>query len=209
MQNIFSALDHVVLGVPELKAGMDYIERLTGCKPVDGGKHDQFGTQNALLKIGKLCYLEILAPDPSNPKEEKLWMGLSDLTHPTITRFAVRSSNLEKDSNILKSYNSNHGNCLAGRREKADGSLLEWQLSLPLALPKVSCIPFLIDWGVTQHPSDSLALGCNLTKMALFSPDSISQNAIFAQLNLESLIQPGLKRIELTLECPKGTIKLS
>lgn len=209
MQNTFSRLDHIVLGAPSLQEGIDYVENLTGCRAVFGGKHQQFGTQNALLKIGNLIYLEILAPDPDNPKSENLWMGISELDKPRVTRYAIKSKQIAKDAKVLNSYEEEHGFCQVGKRVKSDGELLKWELTVPLAMPKTSCIPFLIDWGTTIHPSISLKSCAELLKFERFSPNYVKLNSIFEDLNLNSLILPGPEKIVLTLECPKGIIELS
>jgi Glyoxalase-like domain len=55
-------LDHILLGVPDLDAGVTAFEQATGVTPLRGGKRPSRGTENALVSLGNGSYLEIIAP---------------------------------------------------------------------------------------------------------------------------------------------------
>jgi len=73
-------IDHIVLGARTLEEGAAFITRLLGVTPQPGGRHDGAGTHNLLLSLGPDCYLEIIAPDPSQP--EPAHPRLFDLDDP-------------------------------------------------------------------------------------------------------------------------------
>lgn len=73
-------IDHIVMGARTLEEGAAFIENLLGVKPQPGGKHEGAGTHNMLLGLGPDCYLEIIAPDPSQP--EPAHPRLFDLDDP-------------------------------------------------------------------------------------------------------------------------------
>ena len=140
-------LDHIVYAVPNLEEAMNWFEAKAGIRPIFGGYHTTQGTQNALLKIGEKCYLELLAIDEENKEvTTPRWMGIDLITQPKITRWAIQSSNLQTDSKVLRTYNMEMGNITGGQRKKSDGKLLTWELTMPLAEPEVEVMPFLIDW---------------------------------------------------------------
>lgn len=109
--------------IHDLETGCDYFEELLGVRPVFGGYHHMQGTKNALLNLGDGCYLELLAIDESN-KDIKAprWMGIDLLSAPKLTRWAVKSEDLESDSEILQTANREMGMIIKGARKAVDGS---------------------------------------------------------------------------------------
>src|SRR5690606_9108273 len=108
--------------VPNLeKAVADLVKKL-GVAPVMGGHHRSQGTHNALVHLGKGCYLEIIAPDPSNTDfSGQRWMGIDLVTSPKITRWAVKSNDLDRDAAYLATVDPRLGDLKGGSRKKPDG----------------------------------------------------------------------------------------
>lgn len=57
-------IDHIILGCKEIDEGIQFIYQKTSVMPQKGGRHPQWGTQNALLSLGQNSYLEVMAPIP-------------------------------------------------------------------------------------------------------------------------------------------------
>ena len=206
---MLNKIDHIVLAVPELQSGITYLEKLTGAPCSPGGKHPDFGTHNALLKIGKDQYLEVIAADPDNPKEEKLWMGLSHIKEPRITRLAIKSNDMLSDSLWLKKMATELGTIKAGRRQRPNGSWLSWKLTLPQPDPVIETIPFLINWGKSEHPANGLKGSCSLSNIALFTPQVNPLQRLIDQLNIQLNVLPADEnKIQITLKTPQGFIIL-
>jgi len=96
-------IDHIVFAVPNLEAAMNEFEELTGIRPAFGGYHTTQGTKNAVVNLGNDCYLEILAADNDNTQiAPPRWMGIDLIESPQITRWSLKSKDLQSDSAVLK-----------------------------------------------------------------------------------------------------------
>ncbi|MFK7908737.1 MAG: VOC family protein [Chitinophagales bacterium] len=172
--NIRRDIDHIVYSVKDLDAACNDLEKRLGVRPVFGGYHRTQGTKNALLHLGGQTYLELLAIDESNTKiEAPRWMGIDLIDRPQITRWALKSSNLESDSSCLKSYDTKLGEIHGGQRKMTDGGLLTWRLVMPTCEPSVDVLPFMVDWqGSSHHPTDKLLKGCQLVGLKISHPEA-------------------------------------
>jgi hypothetical protein len=205
-------IDHIVFAVEHLETAVTEIEKKIGVKALVGGHHKNFGTKNALIKLNDRMYLEILAADDTNPDVlPPRWMGIDALTKNRITRWAITSTNLERDSALLNRFNASMAQVSEGSRQLFDGSLLRWKLILPLALPEVELIPFSIDWGGSDnHPTDNLPnMGCQLLELYGTHPQPTIFNNIFEQLGVNLRIEEDEHiQLKAVLKGPEGIVQL-
>jgi len=205
-------LDHIVLAVHDLDKAMRAIERKLGVKPIFGGYHKTFGTKNALVNLDQGVYLELLAADNSNTKiQPPRWMGVDGNEENKISRWAVKSEQLDYDSVILSTYDPKMGNILNGSRNTATGSLLKWQLIIPLPEPEVEIVPFIIDWSQSEtHPHDELPdMGCSLVELYGMHPNPDQFREIFEKLEFKFRIEKADKiALRAVLKCPRGIIEI-
>lgn len=209
--NFARKIDHIVYAVQDFDGAIDWFEKQTGIRPTFGGYHTTQGTKNALLDLGNQCYLEILAIDSNNTKiKPPRWMGIDQIDRPQLTRWSLKSGDLKSDSDILKAHHSEMGNIQGGQRKMSDGSLLTWQLLMPLPTPKIELIPFMIDWQNSKaHPTSQLAKACELISLHFMHPHPTSLQQVFKQICIDANITTGKEiLIKAKIKCPKGIIEI-
>lgn len=165
-------VDHLVFTAPDLASGCDIIEELLGVRPVTGGRHQHWGTHNALLSLGERSYFEVVAPDPALPRPKRgRWMELFYGQRPRLATWVVATSSIDAVYRQAIAAGIPLGKVAEGSREKPDGSTLRWRLTDPYALPMGGSIPFLIDWGDTPHPGGSLPVAGRLEALSVGHSD--------------------------------------
>jgi hypothetical protein len=194
-----------------LEKAMDDFEKLTGIRPIFGGYHTTQGTKNAIVNLGNQAYLEILAVDDKNTQiSAPRWMGADLIETPKITRWALKSTNLTQDSQILKNYQSDMGRIQGGQRKMTNGQLLKWEMIMPLSHPKIELAPFFVDWQNSEaHPTDAMPDQCQLVELhfAHPSPEKLSQQ--LSKLNLDwTIFSAKNVSIKMEIRTPKGRIQL-
>jgi Glyoxalase-like domain len=151
-------LDHLVYAAPSLAAGIAAIEQLTGVTATAGGQHPGRGTHNALVSLGRRAYLEIVAPDPAQPRPSGgRWLGVDGVRAPQLTTWAAQCDDLAALVQRAAAAGLRLGSIQAGARQRADGVHLAWQLTSPDPLAADGVVPFFIDWGTSPHPAASAA----------------------------------------------------
>lgn len=205
-------IDHIVYSVNDLDLAISEFEEKLGVRPVFGGYHKTQGTKNALINLNQGIYLELIAIDKDNTAvKAPRWMGIDLLTKPQITRWALKSSTLSQDSEVLKSYDHSMGSIKGGSRHTSEGSLLKWELIMPLTAPEVEIAPFMVDWSDSEiHPSDQLPdMNCKLISLEGTHPNPASLLPMFEALNFDFKLSRNTNvSIKAIIDCPKGTIEI-
>lgn len=200
------SIDHIILAVNDLKAGMEEFERMTGVKPVFGGIHPGNDTQNAIVPLSEDMYLEILAPTDDLDTIPDFF---KDLHRLTLIGFALSSKNIMGLEQIIKEIEWTTNGIEAGSRKKPDGQLLEWQL-LMVNQPALYINPFFIQWSAgSSHPAAQEMEGCHLMGLDLATPYESDINRLFkkTKTNIQTLnLKKGEFKLSMTLNTPKGQV---
>ncbi|HFA48835.1 MAG TPA: VOC family protein [Bacteroidetes bacterium] len=204
-------VDHIVYAVPNLEEAISDIEKKLGVAPEPGGRHKSLGTHNALVNLGNGCYLELIAADPDNTTfSGEHWMGIDLITQPTITRWAVKTNDLDRDIHYLREVDPRLGNIKGGTRKKPDGTKFIWKASMPLPAPKVEILPFIIDWKGREHPTKSLPDACKLIELRATHPTPYFMETAIHAMNVD--IKLGVAdeaSITAVIESPNGVVELT
>jgi hypothetical protein len=153
-------LDHLVVAARRLDEGARWLEGHLGVAPDAGGTHDGFGTHNALLRLGDDVYLEVLAPDPAQPRPpQPRLFGLDDPEirrllegGPRLLHWVVRTRDLSAAIAALARAAGEPESALGITTPMQRGDL-RWTLSIRAdgARPPHG-LPSVIDWGRAPHP---------------------------------------------------------
>jgi hypothetical protein len=207
---LLDLVDHLVLATPDLQRGIDAIEQQLGVKATPGGQHPGLGTRNALVALGPTSYLEIIGPDPDQPKPAgPRRFGIDDLKAPRIVRWVVKSSELEAVSARAARSNVSLGVVMPGSRRRPDGVVLSWRYTDPNTVAADGLVPFFIDWGASPHPALTAARGASLVQLRAQHPDPERVQKMLDQLGLDLRVNRGsAPAIIATIDSPRGRVEL-
>ena len=208
VRNARDAFDHILLGVSDLDAGIRGIEERTGVRAKSGGSHPGRGTRNALLSLGGLHYLEIIAPDPAqaNHSDE---LGLAQLSSPRIIQWAIHTEDIAAAKRKAEAAGVKTVGPQPGSRQRPDGKMLKWQM---LGIDETTqLVPFFIQWeSGSPHPSsDAPYLG--MAKSLRFEtpqPDELRRILHGAAIEAD-IRKSNSPRAVLTVQTARGEIEIS
>jgi hypothetical protein len=206
-----SQLDHILLGSNDLNRGIAIVEEHLGVRAMFGGVHPGRGTQNALLSLGELRYLEIIAPDPAQPDAKApLALYLKTLSEPRLVGWAAHPGDLRSFARKLQEAGVAFEGPTPGSRKRPDGRVLQWQ-TLTLKDNASGLLPFFIEWSADSlHPSADSPAGCRVIRFELVTPDPDQLGKLAALLSLQVPITKGEKpQLRATLAGPKGNLALT
>ena len=199
-------IDHIVYAVEDLHRSIEKFVKATGLEVFEGGKHPDWGTHNAIVRIDKHTYLEFLAKDKSAPAiHTQTWMGLDLLDGDKITRWSLASQDVESDKQFLRKYNEELATIIIGSRMTKDNQMLNWLMTAPLPAPEVEAAPFLIDWKKSAHPTNSLPLDCSIKSFTIEHDESEVLKKLLEKLDCAvDVYTAHTTRMTLVLDTPKG-----
>lgn len=206
--------DHLVLAAATLAQGIEYVSALTGVVPRPGGRHVAMGTHNALLKLGRRLYLEIIAIDPEGSKPARpRWFDMDSgdlqadlIERPRLAHWVVRTGDLER---AVARCGYETGPILPFER-----GAYRWRITVPEdgRRPGRGVLPTLIQWDVAEHPADALpATGVTLAQLAASHPDPSPVRRALASLGVEDAIHVTFDRearLAAMLRTPRGLVAL-
>lgn len=208
------SLDHLLLGAPTLEKGIAWLEERTGVRAARGGSHPGLGTWNALGSLGPAQYIEIIAPDPSQPGVETFYVpGLRDFEEPRIATWAARVDDLRSRFGERLPQGFTCEPPRAGSRVRPDGSRLAWSLAFPRHVHHgvfSGALPFFIEWeDPTLHPGRSTPAGLRLRAMSITHPAASILAAGLQAFGIDGTVSEGVAaRVLVELDTPKGVVVL-
>jgi catechol 2,3-dioxygenase-like lactoylglutathione lyase family enzyme len=206
-------LDHIILGCSDLEAGIQFVKERTGVRAAFGGVHPGRGTRNALLSLGLMRYLEIMAPDPEQPNTEppvERLKNLRRLSSPQIVAWVVHTNHIDKIAGRLKGQGISFQPIFSGSRKRSDGRMLNWKM-LTLADDREGLFPFFIQWSPdSPHPSLDAPAGCQLQRLFATAPNPAGLAGEFQRIGVVLGVQSGDRpQLRADITAQSGTLQLS
>ena len=162
-------IDHLIYAHPDLDTAVAEIHRRFGAEASGGGIHPGRGTHNKLLGLGPRTYLELIAPDPSQPAPATPRpYGAEGITQGALVGWVIAVEDIEAADTHARSHGFDPGAVMDGHREDATGRVLHWRVTANAQVAGV--IPFLIDWGDTRHPAVDAPVGLTLRSLSVEHP---------------------------------------
>ena len=208
MKPLMERVDHLVLATPDLDSAVADLERRLGVRASPGGRHPDRGTRNALLALGPRSYLEIVGPDPDQPRPAApRWFLIDGLARPRLVAWAANTEDLEEIAAQGARHGIRFGPISTGHRLRADGVSLRWRFTDPATLLDDGLIPFFIDWESSPHPAGSAPWGGELIALAAEHPDPsrVRGNLLALGLDLD-LTQGPRPALIATIRAATGTV---
>lgn len=161
-------LDHLAVVAADLETGVAAVEAALGVRLAPGGQHPHMGTHNRLLNLGE-AYLEVIAPDPSQPRPAwPRWFSMDRFTGPPrLTNWICATDDI--DAALSEAP---EGAGVATPLSRGD---FRWRISIPTSgtLPFEDTFPALIQWDGSTHPAPLLPdAGVRLTALTLIHPEA-------------------------------------
>ena len=207
---VLAQVDHLVYATPNLNLGIETAEKLFGVRATPGGQHPGLGTRNALIALGPASYLEIIGPDPDQPRPVgPRRFGIDDLKAPHLLTWVAKGKSLETFAADAKAHGVDLGAVLPGSRTRPDGVVLKWTYTDPQTVLADRLIPYLIDWGSSPHPSATAAKGVTLVGLRAEHPNAEKVQKMLTQLGLDLVVTRGPRpSIIATFDSPRGKVEL-
>ncbi len=202
-------LDHFVVAIDDLHAGISAFEELTGVRPIYGGEHPGFGTHNALVSLGGAQYFEILAPRPGAALNPMLGdLGESDTLTPML--WALATDDIVELHRVVSAAGIAANEPSPGSRVTEDGETLRWSmLMMGDESPANAPAPFFIQWdAATRHPSVSSPTGCSLTSFTVSSVDHENLERLLTAVGFTASVVTGPGRWAISLDTPRGAVTI-
>jgi len=147
---MITRFDHAVIAVADLDLAVEAYSAL-GFEVFLGGRHENRGTHNALIRFGGVDYIELLGVyDPETASE-------SGLNGRTLAEFVAdregglvghcyATDDIEAEAARMREAGLEMVGPFEMKRQKPDGQELTWRLLVPEDIPWRRRWPFFIEW---------------------------------------------------------------
>jgi hypothetical protein len=143
-------IDHVIYGVRDLDAAARSLFDGFGLASAPGGRHEGWGTANAIVPLGD-SYIELVAvvdPEEASRSVFGKWLEVGVMSGDRLMGWALATDALDKVASRLKLT------LTPGSRTRPDGSTISWRSAGLERTFADQSLPFFIAWdgAPDAHP---------------------------------------------------------
>jgi hypothetical protein len=202
------SFDHMQLGCGDLQKGIDFVEKHIGIRAAVGGVHPGRGSRNALLSFGDRRYLEILAPDPAQPRSND-YRHLYEIESPRVIGWAAHVDDMDAVMKRLTTAGLAFQPVKDGSRKRPSGQVLRWK-ALTLKDDHGGLLPFFIEWSKdSPHPASDAPGGAQLQSFEIAAPNADDLKALAQKMGLDApVVKAAQPALRTSVKGPKGSLSL-
>ena len=209
-------IDHIIWAVPDLDAGAEYFEQMSGVTPIVGGVHPGRGTRNKLASAGDNMYFEIIAPDPAqmpfDPADNPVQAfahTIAQMPGPEVDMVAYSTPDLESAAEAGRQLGLQVVGPTPGQRVTPDGVLIRWSHVDFIGHDFGQFIPFAINWLDSPHPSTTSPEGAVIEGVTVEHPRADELRKIYEALGVPAeVVQASEPVIIVHLSSGKGPFEV-
>jgi hypothetical protein len=203
-----TSLDHVLVGVPELSAGVDWLQAATGVRAADAGAWDDEAIGLAFASLGGRAYLAVVGPDGSAAPAGTLGARLTEPAGPRLVGWACAVAADSLDGLAGEAQSSGLAATVreVARRRPDGRTVVSRQLSLGGGLDH---LPAFVEPGRGAHPSIDAPGGLRLRSFSVADPEPDGIRELLARLGVEVEVVEGAPGLAVVLGSARGELTLT
>jgi len=202
---VASTCDHLLWGAADLDAAVAALAARTDVRAAAGGNHPDLGTRNAIAPLGRRCFLELIAPDPTL-RPGALARQLAAIATPRLIMWAARTPSAAETAARAKAEGY-RATVVEGHRTRPDGGVVSWTNVFVADHGGGALVPFFIEWHGDSHPADDGPSGLRLHALRGETPEAEGLKAVLGALDVRLLVRKApTARLVAVLDTPRGRI---
>ncbi|MEM7721118.1 MAG: VOC family protein [Pseudomonadota bacterium] len=196
-------VDHIGLGVPDTREGVDWLKQETGAEVYLRDAIPGNWFWSGVLPIGHQSFLEVIGPNPDWANFHPFRALLSELERPTLLFWYVSVDDFDAFTTLAKTQKAPMENIEAANLDNANPGRSAYRRG-HLGPGFITERPNVIEWVRHVELDGDPEPQCRLTGFELARPKAAVINATFTNLGIDIPVAHGESRITVALDTPNG-----
>jgi catechol 2,3-dioxygenase-like lactoylglutathione lyase family enzyme len=204
-----TVLDHLLLGVPDFEAGVDWLQAATGVRAAGAGSWEDEAVGLAFASLGGRAYLAVVGPDGSAAPAGSLGARLAAPAGPRLVGWVspVEPGALDGLAAAARAAGLAAVVGELARRRPDGRTVVSRRLVLGTGAGSAH-LPVFVEPGRGAHPSIDAPGGLRLRSFSVADPDPDGVRKLLAGLGLEVEVEEGAPGLAAVLGSPIGELTL-